>query len=377
MSKSVSFKVVIAEDDFLVSLEIQRIVKTLGYQVLATAANGQEAVDIVCQHQPDVVLMDINMPKMNGIEAAYKIQGRCPCPVVILTAHESFDFIEEASVAGVGAYLTKPPKPEEIERAIKISLARFTDLKNSRKYILELQKKEKELEQINATKDKFMSIIAHDLRGPIGALMAFSDQLEQDIDHINKNELKVYLHNFHLTSKGVYDLLENLLYWSRLQVGSINAKAEVVNVKNAMESVCALLSTNISNKEIEISIQTLENINVLCDKNMLSTVLRNLITNAIKYTPKKGRITLSAKAENKTVHFNITDTGIGMSDEDIINLFRIDKSFSYKGTEGEAGSGLGLIICHELVNKMGGKINVTSKLGHGTQFTFTVPAANS
>jgi AmiR/NasT family two-component response regulator len=142
-----SVRAVIAEDDFLVSKEIRRAMEQLGHTVLAEVSNGIKAVDKTCQLQPDVVLMDIQMPEMDGIDASKKIQEQCPTPVVVLTAYESGELVEQASATGVGAYLTKPPKPAEIQRAITISMARHADLMASRKLYLELKQKNEDLER--------------------------------------------------------------------------------------------------------------------------------------------------------------------------------------------------------------------------------------
>ena len=141
-----SIRVVIAEDDFLVSREVRRALKNIGHEVVAEVSNGEAAVEKICELRPDVVLMDIQMPRMDGLQASRRIQARCPTPVVVLTAHESPDLVERASDTGVGAYLTKPPKPAEIERAITIAMARHGDLMACRRLYQELAQRTRALE---------------------------------------------------------------------------------------------------------------------------------------------------------------------------------------------------------------------------------------
>lgn len=147
MSATNPIRVIVAEDDFLVSKEIVRSLKSIGYEVIADVSNGEEAVEKTCELLPDVVLMDIQMPRMDGLQAVERIQALCPTPVVVLTAHESRDLVEQASDRGVGAYLTKPPKTAEIERALTVAMARHSDLMACRRLYIELDNKKRELEK--------------------------------------------------------------------------------------------------------------------------------------------------------------------------------------------------------------------------------------
>jgi two-component system sensor histidine kinase/response regulator len=360
--------VLVAEDDFLISRDIQRMLKNLNFEVTGIAPNGEKAIELAEKEKPDVILMDIKMPKMNGIVAAKKITATNPIPIVILSAHETGELVQEALEAGIGAYLTKPPRIEEIERAIYVAMARHNDLIKTRELVRKISEDEKELRELNATKDKFMSIIAHDLRGPIGALMAFSEQIHLDFEDINTDQLKSYLKNFHRTSKGIYELLENLLYWARVQTGKVKSKFTEFNLETEVDSVMNLLATNISNKQQTMVKDYMCSGYVYLDKNIIHTVLRNLMSNAIKFTPKGGKITIRIRPGLQQCQIEVSDTGIGLAEEDVNKLFSIDKSFSYKGTEGEEGTGLGLVLCKDLVEMMNGTISVKSELGKGTSF---------
>jgi signal transduction histidine kinase len=374
MDKSLSkVKVLIAEDDFLIAEEISRIIKKLGYQLIGVASNGVKAVEMALKQQPDVVLMDIIMPKMDGLDAAKQIVNACSAAIIILTAHESHDLIEKAGEFGIAAYLTKPPKPEEIERAVYIALARHRDLAESRRLIRELEEHKKQLKELNATKDKFFSIIAHDLRNPVSALFNFSEYLESNISSISSEELPQYISIMRNTANGLFGLLDELLLWANLQSNHYEFKPALLQVAEETNAVVNLLGANAARKKVNVAIHIEPEIQVFADHNMLHTILRNLVTNAIKFTPANGSININSRNNHHEVYINIEDTGIGITKENMEKLFRIDQQSSTLGTEGETGTGLGLVLCKEMVEKNNGKIWVESNVGQGTCFTFALP----
>lgn len=368
--------VLVAEDDFLIAEEISRSLKASGYKVIGIAPNGLKAVELTHSLKPDVVLMDVKMPKMDGFEASLRIFENCPTPVVILTAHESQDLVEKASKVGIGAYLTKPAKQEEIERAITIAIARHKDLMESKKLIIELEDSRQRLNELNAAKDRFFSILAHDLRGPVSSLMVFSEQVNQNFNDFSSEELKEHLNVIYSTSKGISELLENLLIWANLQSNREDFNPVEFTMQEVIESVCTLLKAALENKSIELE----QNIDlpspVLGDKNMVHTILRNLIFNAVKFTPLSGKIKITGYINSSYAIISIKDTGIGISETDMHKIFRIDAQLSGIGTNGEKGNGLGLLICKEMVEKNGGEIWAESKLGQGSTFSFSLPLKN-
>jgi signal transduction histidine kinase len=371
-------KVLIVEDDFLISDEISRIVKKLGYQLVGVASNGNKALEMAAGLKPDVIIMDIKMPKMSGLEVARKITDENgPAAIIILTAHESHDLVEEASKSGVAAYLTKPPKPEEIERAIYIALARHRDLLESRRLVKELEEHKQQLAELNATKDRFFSILAHDMRNPVSALYTFSDYLNTNINDISTDDLHQYLSVIHSTSKGLSDLLEELFLWASLRSNHYHFKPEQIVLHKIVDSVVSLLTTGATQKNIALTSNIPSNTTVFADKNMIHTVVRNLVSNAIKFTPIDGRVTISSTDSENEVTVHVVDTGIGISKKDLPKLFRIDEQFTTTGTKGETGSGLGLVLCKELVEKNKGKIWVESEHGSGSSFVFKLPKAFS
>lgn len=238
----------------------------------------------------------------------------------------------------------------------------------------QLAESEVQLKELNANKDKFFSIIAHDLKGPFQGLLGYSEMLARDIENLSKDEIKEFASDFHTSAQHLFKLLENLLQWSRVQRGVIDHNPYSTNIKELVMLNIDLLSGNANQKGIELKLEMDDNIVIFADVNMINTIVRNLISNAIKFTPSGGTITVKAEHLNeKEALVSVSDTGIGISKEDREKIFQIDVHHTTVGTNNEQGTGLGLILCKELVEKNHGEINVESKVGYGTTFKFTVP----
>ena len=229
-----------------------------------------------------------------------------------------------------------------------------------------------ELQELNATKDKFFSIISHDLKGPLNSLTSFSSLLINHTESLSKEEIKMFASDFDKSLKNLFALLENLLEWSRSQTGNIEFIPEPFDLAAMLEENKELLKAQAQNKNITLMNESLEKVLINAHKNSINTVVRNLISNAIKFTPEGGKITLKTSRQNGEAVTSITDTGVGMGQNVIDKLFRIDSKHSTKGTANEKGTGLGLILCKEFVEKNGGRIWVTSKEGEGSVFYFSL-----
>jgi len=227
----------------------------------------------------------------------------------------------------------------------------------------------------NETKDKFFSIISHDLKSPFNSLLGFTDLLLQNYDTFDDAERKHIIESLNTSSKNTYQLLENLLTWSRSQTGRIEFSPQEIEVKTLIYEIILLSQPAAENKSIVLSDHTEADLSVYADKSMLQSVLRNLISNAIKFTGNKGSVSVSAKKskQDRFIEISISDTGVGIPEDIIDDLFRIDKNRSRPGTEKEKGTGLGLILCKEFVEKQGGQIWIESEVGKGSQFIFTLP----
>lgn len=237
----------------------------------------------------------------------------------------------------------------------------------------ETQKIAEELKTLNNTKDKFFSIIAHDLKNPFITILGFSDLLLTDYSELSDDERKFYLEEMKKSAEVSHNLLQNLLQWSRSQTGRIDFNPSEIPLANLIKVNLELLETTAARKGIQIKYDIQSNIDVYADEDMLNTVIRNLITNAIKFTEKGGSITIQVEEQGKYAEIRVIDTGVGMDDKALSNLFRLDISHTSFGTNSEAGTGLGLILCKEFIEKQGGKIWVESELGKGSQFIFYLP----
>ncbi|MCZ4693802.1 hypothetical protein DWB61_09685 [Ancylomarina euxinus] len=232
---------------------------------------------------------------------------------------------------------------------------------------------EQKMRALNATKDKFFSIIAHDLRNPFNALITLSSYLIEAIESSNKAEAIELAKIIETSSEQGFELLVNLLEWSRTQTGSIQYNPELINLKKELKNPIQIVEGIAESKDIILTHNINEDITVLADPNMIRTVVRNLLSNAVKFTPKNGRISFEAFDNDDEVLIKICDNGVGMSQDIIDNLFSIEVNTSSTGTAGETGTGLGLILCFEFVKKHNGNIWVESEIGKGSCFSFSIP----
>jgi PAS domain S-box-containing protein len=251
------------------------------------------------------------------------------------------------------------------------------DITKQKQNLNKIEDSERKLIKLNAQKDKFFSIIAHDLRSPFSGLVGLADMLHHDFKELDHNTLENYLGLLSNSSHQVLKLVENLLAWARTQTGRIEFKPQPLNVKNYIADVFEVQSLAAKNKQINLIDKSPEEIYVKADANMLLTILRNLISNAIKYTHKSGIVSIetSIKLYNKTPFavISISDTGVGIPLEKQDKLFKIEENYTTIGTEKEKGNGLGLILCKEFVEMHGGKIWCSSIEGSGSSFFFSLP----
>lgn len=231
-----------------------------------------------------------------------------------------------------------------------------------------------ELEELNATQNKFFSLLSHDLRNPFNGILGFLSLLRRDYDTLTEEERKQFIGYVDTSANQVYNLLEKLLAVSRLQDGRYKFRLESVEMNSVVSEVLQLQNSNALNKKITIEDKTEADIKVYADRNSLETILRNLTDNALKFTPAGGKVTITSEAKGGKVYIRVTDTGVGIDHSEIDNLFRLDKKVISKGTNEESGTGLGLYVCKEMAEKMNGRIEVESSVGKGTTFTLILPA---
>ncbi|MFO8235995.1 MAG: HAMP domain-containing sensor histidine kinase [Bacteroidales bacterium] len=230
-----------------------------------------------------------------------------------------------------------------------------------------------ELKELNATKDKFFSIIGHDLRNPFNSLIGLSELLITKAEKYSPEKIKYFAQQMYDSSKSAFNLLENLLEWSRIQRGELEPDFEKVTPSEIIDEVKKASEQFANSKGINLQTKVNSNDYISADKEMLKTVLRNLVSNAIKFTYSGGVVKILTESIENYVQFTISDTGMGIPPEYVSKLFEIDCSLSKEGTENEKSTGLGLILCKEFIEKQGGKIWAESELEKGSNFKFTIP----
>ncbi|MCD4697563.1 MAG: tetratricopeptide repeat protein [Bacteroidales bacterium] len=246
----------------------------------------------------------------------------------------------------------------------------ITERKNAEQTLLNSEKK---LKEANAMKDKFFSIIAHDLKNPFSSIMGFANLLYEAYDNFEERQRKNFIKNICEASENTFKLLQNLLEWSRTQTGNIKYKPERIDINNIVNENISIFQSSLKNKRLSIDTEIPFNAIAFADENMIKTVIRNLLSNAIKFTKLGGEIKISTVNSGNYVEIRVKDNGMGIGTDNLGKLFRIDDQYRTLGTMNEAGSGLGLLLCKEFVEKNKGQIKAESTIGVGSVFSFTLP----
>ena len=246
------------------------------------------------------------------------------------------------------------------------------DITDRRMAEVQLKKYSEELKELNATKDKYFSIIAHDLKNPFNSIMGLSDIIKNEAKYLDIATIEQYASIINSTSKNTFKLLENLLDWARVQQSQMPFQPISLILRKVASDVIELLVEKANSKMIAIINYIPDNMIIVADKNMLETIIRNLVSNALKFTPVNGKIEIRATLHVNRYEISVKDTGVGIKKEDIGKIFEIGSGFSTRGTENEKGTGLGLLLCKEFVEKHHGEIWVESEEGKGSTFTFSI-----
>lgn len=367
-----------------------------GYKV-RPATDGAFALQSVWTTPPDLILLDVKMPGMDGYEVCRQLKAderSREIPIIFLSALGNVeDKVKGFTVGGVD-YITKPFQAEEVLARVSTHLAlrhlqqhlqqevvRRTQAEEELRTLNEqlqqanqqLATTNQQLQEANASKDTFFSIIAHDLRNPFSTLIGLTEAMLEGIDNYRRDRLKHFLERLHSTAENTYALLTNLLTWSRLQRGVFDYMPDFIPIYEIVTRIVSLSATGAEHKQIQINNLVPSGTLAYADLQMTETVIRNLVSNALKFTPVGGTITISSQQTKETIEIAVSDTGIGMTPENLATLFRIDVRSTHQGTAGEEGSGLGLILCKELAAKNGGDIRVESELNRGSRFIIELP----
>ncbi len=340
---------------------VANILQEAGYEIFF-ALNGQMALELVKNQTLDLILLDIMMPEMDGFEVCRRIKmlpNIKDIPIIFLTAKTDIEDIKKGFEVGGVDYITKPFNREELLARVKTHLS--------------LMRQQKELKDLNATKDKFFSIIAHDLKSPFNHLLGLTEiiqDLSPETDHKEVRELAALIHK---SAKQGRDLLDNLLEWSRSQIGARDFRPDNIKLFDIVNEAISFVEQIASQKDISIINAVEKDAVARADINMLNTILRNLLNNAIKFTKPGGFVKIHAKKRKEVTEITVEDNGIGISKSTLSKLFKTDENPSTPGTSSEKGTGLGLILCREFVEQHGGSIYVESERGKGSRFIFTLP----
>jgi signal transduction histidine kinase len=356
--------VLVVDDDPTNLSVLFNYLSEMGLKVLV-AQDGESAIEQIEYERPDIILLDVLMPNIDGFETCRRLKANTATqdiPIIFMTALSDIKDIIKGFELGAVDYITKPFHQEEV-------LAHITTH-------LTLQRQQVKLYELNAMKNKFFSIVTHDMKEALAALVSLSGYLVMSASEKNGNNIQKAAEMLDNSMQNAIKLLENLLNWAKIQNGTMEFQPEIIDLQKIVLENIVLLRGNAREKQINL-FHTIEvNTFVYADHDTTSMVLRNLISNALWFTDPGGEVTVSATIMDHFIEVAVSDTGIGISAEDILKLFRIDKKFRRNGTAGEHGTGLGLILCKDLVERNGGKIWVKSGVGQGTTFIFTLPKKN-
>jgi CheY-like chemotaxis protein len=337
-----------------------------GYKI-RQVSSGEQALKVAEKEKPDLILLDIMMPGMDGYEVCRQLklnQELKEIPVIFISALNDTGNIVKALTSGGVDYINKPFQEEEVKARINTHL--------------KVSQQAKELHKLNSEKDKFLSIIAHDLRGPMSGIMQITELLAARKQRLSEDEVIEMTDNLCQSARNTFNLLENLLEWSGMERGFYDFNPESIGLQEIVSGCLDIVAGQAKEKSIELVAEIADDPNVTADKYMLQSVIRNLLSNGIKFTENGGKITISAKTvENSQVLVSVKDSGIGMTDDIRNKLFRIDANTKRPGTQGERSTGLGLLLCKDFVEKQGGILSVESEQKVGSVFSFTLPLAGA
>ncbi len=337
-------------------------------------------------YEDEQTIMRTREPKINYEEPGLDEQGNR-----IIVSTTKVPLInkdgEVVGIVGIGRDITKlkrieiqlRKRTEDLQETNRLLEERQEEIQQQTEELAaqaeNLRKINAELERLNRTKDKFFSIIAHDLRNPFHAIIGFSELLSKEYYTMDDQQKIGLLELINVSSESAFNLLENLLQWARTQTDKIKFNPENIDIAEIARSTINFLSITAEKKRIKLKNKIENHTVVYADRNMITTVMRNLISNAVKFTQNDGEVKVNASEKEDMIEICVTDNGVGMNKETLGKLFRIDTYHSTSGTSGESGTGLGLIICKEFIEKHGGKIKVVSEEKKGSTFSFTLPKA--
>jgi two-component system sensor histidine kinase/response regulator len=368
--------ILLVDDTRLLNDSGARILKNAGYNVVQ-AFDGNECMEVLKTLKPDLLLLDVIMPGMDGIEVCRHLKSSADTSGLFIILQSglrtSTDNQAEGLESGADGYIARPLNNREFLARVEAALRIVESEKNLKEALRKSIALEMELVSLNATKDLFLSIIAHDLKNPFNTIIGFSELLLEKGNEMSPEKTSELLRIIAESAGKAYNLMENLLLWAMAQTGKIDFNPVNLNINDCISESVSVIESQAKAKNIKITSSVNEHHIVYGDKNMINTILRNLLTNAVKFTPHNGNISIEFSVKDDMAEIAVKDSGTGMLREKSEKLFLIENASSTGGTDNEKGTGLGLILCREFVEKHGGKIWVESEVGAGSRFVFTLP----
>lgn len=363
------FKLLVVDDVQTNVLLLKALLGKEGYGILV-ANNGQEALEVIRNENPDLILLDVMMPGMDGFEVAERLKSeefRCEIPIIFLTALDDTQSIVNGFKLGVGDFISKPFRKEELMVRIKHQLS----LVAARRII---EEKNEELRKTIAGRDKMYSVIAHDLRSPMASMKMLLNTIMMSVEK-DKIDPDIFdmLEMSNKTSEEVFSLLDNLLKWTKSQLGKLTVIPQKLDISGLADGVVEVMNSVAEVKHIKLIRTDHESFFVYVDIEMIKSILRNLISNAVKFSNPDSEIKVGIKAEDGKVIVSVTDSGKGIKKEDQHKLLKDSTHFTTYGTNSEEGSGLGLLLCWDFARKNGGELWFESEENLGSVFSFSLP----
>ena len=363
------FKLLVVDDFQTNVLLLKALLSKEGYGILV-ANNGQEALEVIRNENPDLILLDVMMPGMDGFEVAERLKSeeyRCEIPIIFLTALDDTQSIVNGFKLGAGDFISKPFRKEELMVRIKHQLS----LVAARRII---EEKNEELRKTIAGRDKMYSVIAHDLRSPMASMKMLLNTIMMSVEK-DKIDPDIFdmLEMSNKTSEEVFSLLDNLLKWTKSQLGKLTVIPQKLDISGLADGVVEVTNSVAEVKHIKLIRTDHESFFVYVDIEMIKSILRNLISNAVKFSNPDSEIKVGIKAEDGKVIVSVTDSGKGIKKEDQHKLLKDSTHFTTYGTNSEEGSGLGLLLCRDFARKNGGELWFESEENLGSVFSFSLP----
>ncbi|MFZ4457241.1 MAG: hybrid sensor histidine kinase/response regulator [Bacteroidales bacterium] len=362
--------------------------------IIETATTATEGLEIYHELidrgiEVPVVISDYLMPEVRGDEFLIKIHDINPGTLkILLTGHANLEGVTNAiNNANLYRFIPKPWDRDDLILTVREAVRTFIQELEIRQKNTELQainenleklveERTRELEDVNATKDKFFSIIAHDLRNSFCSLLGFSEVLINNFESFPDSEKLSMICTIRQVSEQTYKLLQNLLDWARVQTGKIQFTPLNFDIQACIDEECALQKHIAKQKDIELTVSENTVSEAYGDQNMIATIIRNLVSNAIKFTNPNGTIDVVLEQKEGNILISVKDSGVGISAENIEKIFNFNEYYNTRGTKNEHGTGLGLILCKEFAVQNGGDITINSTVDVGTTITLNIPTAN-